>query len=604
MELPSWSMGLVLGALILAGFNTALASDLYEVDVQELADLWEAEHISSPDPQTLKQADLSRRLRALVEEHSDVARLEEVGKSSEGREIFLLSLGSGPENILLWSQMHGDEPTATSSLLDMIDFIGTHDQEPWISDILRKYTLLIIPMLNPDGAERFERRNAQGIDINRDARDLQTPEGRTLKAIRDRYEPFLGFNLHNQGSMTTVGDTGKVAAIALLAVAMDVPGMTSEVADPGPTTPLSKQVTAVLYEALSPFVYGHISRYDETFNPRAFGDNLTLWGTPIVLIESGGIPVGMPLNLGVKLNFVGILAVLNSLTTGKIENANPAVFDAMKMNSESPIYSLMLKNAWIFTGSGIPLFKGDIAIRHDTRADSTDRFIIADVGDLEVYSAHRTIDCAGALLTPGLIAWDPGQSMGSGNKKDRQYLERGIVTLLETAAWGEIADIAPQPEQWKSQTRAINWGFVISGDPPQDDEAAKLQFAEWLAAGGQGAVVASSGAPEAAKIADWFGLDAITQADGRKFQLPATWQGDPVKTLPRWTSEAANQFKISQRGTITRGANADLVIWASSAEDMPTDMRQLKPRQVIVNGQVIDVASEDHGSHGRFIGGN
>ena len=35
----------------------------------------------------------------------------------------------------------------------------------------------MVPMLNPDGAERFQRRNAQGIDINRDALLLQSPEG-------------------------------------------------------------------------------------------------------------------------------------------------------------------------------------------------------------------------------------------------------------------------------------------------------------------------------------------------------------------------------------------------------------------------------------------
>ena len=170
--------------------------------------------------------ELTERLQSLVEKHSHVARMEEVGRSSEGRELFLVSVGSGSEKILLWSQMHGDEPTATSSLLDIIDFIGKRSQEPWVSDVLEKYTLLMIPMLNPDGAERFQRRNAQDIDINRDARDLVTPEGQTLKAVRDRYEPFLGFNLHNQGTMTTVGDTGKVATIALLAVAMDVPGVT------------------------------------------------------------------------------------------------------------------------------------------------------------------------------------------------------------------------------------------------------------------------------------------------------------------------------------------------------------------------------------------
>ena len=64
-------------------------------------------------------------------------------------------------------------------------------------------------MLNPDGAERFQRRNAQSIDINRDALRLQTPEGRALKALRDRLNPTVGFNLHNQSWRTSVGTPPK-----------------------------------------------------------------------------------------------------------------------------------------------------------------------------------------------------------------------------------------------------------------------------------------------------------------------------------------------------------------------------------------------------------
>ena len=37
----------------------------------------------------------------------------EIGQSSEGRSIYRLQYGQGPIKILLWSQMHGDEPTAT-----------------------------------------------------------------------------------------------------------------------------------------------------------------------------------------------------------------------------------------------------------------------------------------------------------------------------------------------------------------------------------------------------------------------------------------------------------------------------------------------------------
>ena len=134
-----------------------------------------------------------------------------------------MTLGSGPRRILLWSQMHGDEPSATPALLDLADTLLASD-EPERRAILERSTLLIVPMLNPDGAERYARRNAQAIDINRDALHLSTPEGRLLKAVRDRFQPELGFNLHDQNRRTTVGDTGVLATISLLAVSGDREG--------------------------------------------------------------------------------------------------------------------------------------------------------------------------------------------------------------------------------------------------------------------------------------------------------------------------------------------------------------------------------------------
>ena len=92
-----------------------------------------------------------------------------LGTSVEGRAIHHLTVGRGAKAVLLWSQMHGDEPTATSALFDLCQWLVTHRQEPVVARLLDSLTLHIVPMLNPDGAERFQRRNAQGIDINRDA---------------------------------------------------------------------------------------------------------------------------------------------------------------------------------------------------------------------------------------------------------------------------------------------------------------------------------------------------------------------------------------------------------------------------------------------------
>jgi hypothetical protein len=605
MEASSWAIIAALGSLLLAALGPPPASDLFDVDVKQLSELWDRERISPADPYMLKHAQLQQRLQALAAEHHDFLRLQAIGKSVEGRDIVLVSLGSGSANILLWSQMHGDEPTATSSLLDLFQFLARHREERWVADILSRYSLLCIPMLNPDGAERNQRRNAQGIDINRDARLLESPEGRLLKEIRNRTNPILGFNLHNQNSLTTVGETGRVATIALLAVAADVPGAGSTPGGAaGEPQVLAKKVTAVLYEALSPFAYGHISRYDETYNPRAFGDNLTLWGTPIVLIESGGLPAGKPPDFAVKLNFVGLLAALDSMASGKIQNANPAVFDSLQMNSDSPIFDLLLRNGWIFTGTGIPPFRGDVAIRGDLRSGARGEAIIADIGDLSVYSAHETIDCMGALVTPGLIVWDPDRHFLAENPAPGDYLRRGIVTVIESLPGNELSLRSPAGE-FISSDRSINWSFLLEGTPNGAGEEGDLLLADWLAAGARAWIpgTGSTDPVRSAKIPRWFGVEILQKVEADRYRVPTTLEGSPSSVIPRWTSEAARKFRIHRRGTITVGAVADLVLWSGgSAAAPPGDLRLSKPTRVIVNGEVLDPTQPVRAHRARFIG--
>src|SRR4026207_2320375 len=190
----------------------------------------------------------------------------------------MITTGPGPFRVLLWSQMHGDEPTATAALFDIFEYLRRHRDTPAVRSILASLKLSFIPMLNPDGAERFQRRNAQGIDINRDALRRRTPGGRTLRAVRDRLQPRVGFNLHNQSWRTSVGDPPKPASISLLSVAFDTARSGSE----GRT--LTKKICAVIREALEPFASGQIGRYDDEFAVRAFGGNITLWAPPVLLV--------------------------------------------------------------------------------------------------------------------------------------------------------------------------------------------------------------------------------------------------------------------------------------------------------------------------------
>jgi hypothetical protein len=44
-------------------------------------------------------------------------------KSTEGRAIYQVKIGNGPIKVLLWSQMHGNEATATMALMDIFNFL-------------------------------------------------------------------------------------------------------------------------------------------------------------------------------------------------------------------------------------------------------------------------------------------------------------------------------------------------------------------------------------------------------------------------------------------------------------------------------------------------
>jgi hypothetical protein len=143
MESASWILEVILGTVLVAGLHAAPASDLFDVDVRQLADAWEKEHISPSNPYSLRHSGLKRRLQQLSSSFPDLSRVEPAGNSVEGRGIFLVTLGQGPERILLWSQMHGDEPTATCAILGLLQFLSGNRRQSGVTEILQKYTLFI-----------------------------------------------------------------------------------------------------------------------------------------------------------------------------------------------------------------------------------------------------------------------------------------------------------------------------------------------------------------------------------------------------------------------------------------------------------------------------
>jgi hypothetical protein len=413
--------------------TAALQTTTTAISPAELWKIWPNQRFVETPAPCLRPSELSAELRRLAELYPDTLRLEEVGRSVQNRPISMVTLGHGPRTVLLWSQMHGDEPSATPALLDMADFLLSRADQPEVAAILDDITLRMIPMLNPDGSEVYTRRNFQAIDINRDALHLSTPEGRILKAVRDRYQPMLGFNLHDQGRRTAVGSTGVLATNSVLAVAGDAEGTVT------PGRLLAKRACSAIVEALAPFTPGGTARFDEDWNPRAFGDNITAWGTPVVLIESGGLPPGHPLEDLTRLNFVALLTVLRELVRNDLQDYDPRVYDDLPRNRRNAWADCIVRGGFIRQPGLDRPYRADLAF--NVEIDDRDaagcgtgmprRSFIAEVGDARVLAAGRVVDARQSLVVAPFVAGVDGWSA-------RKWLNAEVLTELARLGVGTV----------------------------------------------------------------------------------------------------------------------------------------------------------------------
>jgi hypothetical protein len=250
-------------------------------------------------------------------------------------------------------------------------------------------TVVMIPMLNPDGVERFQRENAVGIDVNRDARRLSMAEARALKAVHDRVRPDFGFNLHDQNARTRVGRAGLPAGIALLAPAAD------EARSWPPLRARARLVAAGLVRDFDSQIPGRVSKYDDAFNPRAFGDLMGQWGTSTILIESGALP-GDPDKQGLRrLNAAAIIRTLDGIATKAYERANPADYENLLFNTGGA-YDLLVRAGTLLLPGMAPV-PADIAVNFDDPVARTGGRV-REIGDLIGAIAVDTLDATGLFL--------------------------------------------------------------------------------------------------------------------------------------------------------------------------------------------------------------
>ncbi len=391
------------------------------------------------------------------------------GQSIEGRDIYQIKVGTGPTKVLLWSQMHGNEPTATMALFDLFRFLSAEDDmDPLRDEILSGLTLYFIPMLNPDGAEQFARRNAISIDLNRDALRLTSPESRILKGVRDEVEPEWGFNLHDQNRFSAAGKNPQSASISFLAPAYN------EAKDWDEKRMDAMQLIVGMNEVLQNYIPKKVGRYSDAFEPRAFGDNMQKWGTRTILIETGALHNDLEKQYLRQLNFVALLSAFAQIAEGSFEKYTLDQYEQIPFNSGA-LHDLIIRNATLVKEGQEYLI--DIGFRSSESNTANNRnfvtsYQISDLGDLHNYYGYEEVNAEGMKIVPGKAYPQAFEDLSAFSTEEViELLQDGYTTVrINNFVSREDEDIFPLEILQVSQKHQVNFdlgqspSFLLSKD--------------------------------------------------------------------------------------------------------------------------------------------
>ena len=345
---------------------------------------------------TFTHDELWSLLGTVVDEAGGLSR-DEIGRSAEGRPLYAIRFGSGPVRVLLFSQMHGDEPSHTMGLADLFTYFAREPDDERVRRLAEGLTVVAVPMLNPDGAERFVRTNAQGMDINRDARAWVTPELRALRDLHDGFRPEFVLNLHDQDVRKRVGESDRMTALALLAT----PGNPQLEDDEQRIR--GKRLCAAIRRAVEPLAEGRIARFQDEYNPTGSGEYTQRSGAASVLVECGFWPDDPEKQFLRKLSFVAILGALEALADGSYARVPVEEYESLEEN-DTGVYDLLIRGGTVVV-PGLEPFRADVAADFAAPLDLRDGTTAA-VGDLADYTGCEVVEADGLFVHAELDALD------------------------------------------------------------------------------------------------------------------------------------------------------------------------------------------------------
>lgn len=279
--------------------------------------------------------------------------LEVIGQTVKGRDIHLVKYVSNPKNptILYLTQQHGNEQLTTEGTLDFIKSLGSSNK-----GLLSKVNILIVPMLNADGAmgdvnfslddyiaagdRHLTRYNANEVDLNRDHVAKTQPETQALHRMITKYQSLLGIDyaidLHHQGTRSATN--GELVSGSIL-------HPTTPDADPA-VVERSKRLGSVVYNAIEPTGWGHIGKYDGGSGTNIGRNGLAVqYGISTLLFEMRGMSdheyesyvLGQRSNgYLIKQTVITLESTAKAIGSGAIDSADTTFWDTLPVQENLP----------------------------------------------------------------------------------------------------------------------------------------------------------------------------------------------------------------------------------------------------------------------------
>jgi hypothetical protein len=181
----------------------------------------------SPFYDSILYSEIAPKLRE-IEVNSNRVKVEVIGQSAGGRNLFLVTLSApeamgrlgqyqairqmmlkDPEKaqemidkfgdfkvpVFINASIHGNENPGVDAAIRLIETLAYEDTSE-VQAILDSAIVLVNVVQNPDGRVMYSRQNANGFDINRDFIAQTQPESRATVKILTEWNPMITLDLH------------------------------------------------------------------------------------------------------------------------------------------------------------------------------------------------------------------------------------------------------------------------------------------------------------------------------------------------------------------------------------------------------------------------